>query len=487
MINAIGLIYLIFNLVSLQAYSCPIELTPKTTAMELLKAKKVVVKKDVDLAGARLVFNDNTKLNFKGGTISNGEVVLNNAELNGDVRLLCRVAGSIKNKNVYVDWFLPNNDLDVLYRNGFYSLTGFEDVSFQKPLYVIGVRGKNDGIRISNITIDGRGATIRAKDGGRTTNSMLVFTECEQIKIKNLVLRGTGVQSDEEGARHNMCLNKCKSVVVEDVVSHDAFTDGLYIRKCDDVRVYRFESYHAGRQGCSITAGTNIFFNQCVFDGSYRVAPKSGFDIEANYSTDMIDNINIKNCRFTNNAATGLTINLRTSETARSCNISVDDCYFEGNAVNISMRSAPNSGAGVIEICNSLLRNSRGVSFQSKCYSAVGTPWVKFHDSTIENANLGGGKDVREQATLISVHNVSSSPLQGDYGHIKMYNLVLRQALSLSDKIKRAVNIYPDPQWNVSDVDISGIKYEIDKVEDRTFRRISVPKDKVKRVKISVQ
>lgn len=477
-------LWLTLILVGLPACSCPLELTSNTSARELANAKKVEVKENVDLGGSRLVLSDDAILIFNGGAISNGEVVLNNTELNGEVKLFCHITGSIKNKNLFVDWFLPENDLDVLYRNGFYSLKGYEEILFQKPLYIISVRGKNEGICISNVTIDGRGATIYAKEGGKTTNSMFVFTECKNIKIKNLVLKGSAVQGTEEGARHNLCLSRCTSVVVENVVSRDAFTDGLYIRKCDDVRISRFTSYHAGRQGCSITAGTNIYFDRCLFDGSYRVTPKSGFDIEANYTTDDIDNIVIKNCRFTNNAAAGLTIKLRTAETTRLCNISVEKCVFEGNAVNITVGAAPNSGGGVIDVRNCILRNSRGVSFQSKCYSALGTPLVKFHDSTIENANLSGGKDVREHATLISVHNVSSRPLQSDYGHLRMYNLILRQTSDLSNKIQRAVNIYPDSKWSVSDIDISNIRYEIDRVEDKTFRRLFVPKSKMKRVKI---
>ena len=485
--KVISILFWILYYVSLPVYSNPIELTSKTAAKELANSKKVVVKENVDLAGARLVLNDNVKLIFKGGSISNGEVLLNKTELNGDVKLFCHVAGSIKNESVYVDCFLSNNDLDVLYRNGFYSLIGFKEILFQESSYTIGVRGKYDGISINNVTIDGRGATICAKGEGTMTKSLLVFSECKNIKIKNLVLKGSVVHSNEEGARHNLCLSKCKSVVVENVISYDAFTDGLYIRKCDDVKVFHFESYHAGRQGCSITAGTNIYFDSCLFDGSYRVAPRSGFDIEASYAIDTIDNIVIKNSKFTNNIAAGLTIKLRTAETVRTCNINIDKCLFESNAVNITVGAAPNSGEGVIDISNCILRNSSGVSFQSKCYSAMGTPLVNFHDSSIENANMAGGKDVREQATLISVHNVSSSPLESNYGHLKMYNIKLKQESNCIHKIRSAINIYPDPKWDASDIDISDIKFEIDKAEDRSFRRLFAPKDKIKRVKISTK
>lgn len=147
------------------------------------------------------------------------------------------------------------------------------------------------------------------------------------------------------------------------------------------------------------------------------------------------------------------------------------------------MASAPNSGEGYIEISNCQLRNSKWVSFQSKCYSAVGTPWVRFHHSTLENANLNAGSDVREQAAFISVHNISSHPLSGNYGNIELNDLTIRQDEKLIKNIKRAISIYPDAKYEVEEVSISDVKFNFEENEGST-RLISVPKTGVRAVRV---
>lgn len=474
----------LFTLSSEPVDACSYKLNGKTTSQDLKKVKKIVVKNDVDLKGKTLILSENNIILFKGGSISNGELVFCNTKLAGDVKMYCHVSGSLDNKEVYVDWFMPQNDLDFLYQTGFYSLTGLETIRFEKKEYVSSVHGRSNGIQMSNVVIDGDGATIRARKGGNIAYSLLYFVECNNIQIKNLILKGSDEDSNEEGARHNISLSKCSCVLIENVVSYKAFTDGLYIRKCDDVRVNHFESYESGRQGCSVTAGSNLFFFYCVFDGSYRVAPKAGFDIEPNYATDTIDNIVIERCSFTNNVSTGLTMKLRQGETERQCNITIDDCLFDGNGVNISLGSAPNSGNGEVEIKNCVLRNSKGVSFQSKCYSAEGTPLVSFHDSQLENANVAGGGDVREQAAVISVHNIASKPLKSEYGNIHLYNLRIKQDDIFADNLKNAIVFYPDANVELSNVSATDISFDIKKKEDLSFKLMSAPKGKTKNVRV---
>lgn len=282
-----------------------------------------------------------------------------------------------------------------------------------------------------------------------------------------------------------MVISSCEGVKVNNVVSEDAYTDGLYIIHSNDVVINDFKAYRSGRQGCSIISGMNIIIRDCLFDGAYRFAPMSGLDIEPNLETDELDNITIEKCSFTNNAASGLTLFLKTKNTNSPCNITVHDCIFSDNGFNIAVSSAPNSGSGIIDIGNCKLRNSKGVGFQSKCYSAVGTPKVVFHDSTIENANTGGGRDVREQATLISVHNVSSKPVQSNYGNIEFRDLRLKQDRSHQGSLRRAINIYPDSQFSVSEVRVSGITYYIERKDDKSFKRLFTPGSKSVNVIIS--
>lgn len=156
------------------------------------------------------------------------------------------------------------------------------------------VRGRNNGCSFSGVIIEGNGATILAKAGGSKSQSLLMLNGCKNISINDLVLVGSDETATEEGTRHNLSLFNCENVTLNDIVSKKAFTDGLYVRKSKNMTITGFKAYHSGRQGCSITAGTDIHFSQCVFDGSYRVAPMAGLDIEPNYEMDTVDNIYIR-------------------------------------------------------------------------------------------------------------------------------------------------------------------------------------------------
>ena len=426
-----------------------------------------------------------SQLVCRGGVVSNGEIVFNETEISGTPAIYCRVSGSVCNDAIDVDWFLPDNDLDALYDNGVYSLSGMSIIEFQRKTYMSRVHGRNNGITITGVTIDGKGALIVAKQGGSTSQSLLMFSGCKNVKLRNVTLVGSDEKSTEEGARHNLSLYNCENMELENIVSQKAFTDGLYISKSTHVTIDGFNAYMSGRQGCSVTAGIDISFNDCSFEGSYRVAPMAGLDIEPNYETDVVDSIDVRNCRFINNSSSGLTIKLKTRGEGANCRIKVENCLFDGNNTSISVASAPNSGAGFIDVSNCNLKNSRSVSFQSKCYSAEGTPMVRFHHSTLENANLNGGSDIREQAAFISVHNVSSRPLSGNFGNIELQSLTIKQDKRELKNIKRAISIYPDAKYEVEKVSISDVSFDFEEQKGCT-RLLYVPKSGVKSVKVNL-
>lgn len=461
-----------------------VSLRLNTISLNEMVPSRFVVKSDVDLQGRTLVLPPNSKLVFRGGSIYNGTIELNGTIIRGDVKMYCTVSGSVKNKSICANWFFSGKDLDEFFSSGVFSLRGMSKIYFLKDNYVASVRSMTEGICAQRITIDGNDCTISAKKGGRFIYSLFPLSNCENVTIKNIILVGSNENYAEEGARHNLVIYRSSGITVENVTSMHAFTDGLYIRNSDHVRVKKFIAHSSGRQGCSITSGSNLEFSDCIFEGSYRVAPKSGFDIEPNYAEDVIDNIRITRCKFLNNKSSGLTINLTTRREGATCTIDVSDCMFDGNSTNISVSSLSNSGVGYINIENCYLKNSKWASFQSKKYSAVGTPIVLFHDSILENANLGAGNDVREHATFISIHNVSSKPLECDFGNIQLKNLIIKQEKSISNTIKRVISLYPDQQWSIDNVDISNISIDIEDTFSKGYYEIYIPKRGLKTVSV---
>lgn len=480
--NSFFLIGLLIS-IQLKASACNVRLTSNSTPNDVKHAKRVYVHTTVDLKGKTLELAKNSNLIFKGGSITNGCVVFSNTKISGTPAIYCKVSGSIKNDVLSVDWFLLNNDLDPLYEQGVFNLSGMKKIELQNKTYVARVRGRNSGITLSDVAIEGNGATLRAKAGGSTSQSLLMFSSCSNISIKDLVLVGSEETATEEGARHNLSLYNCENIKLENVISLNAFTDGLYIRKSNHLVINGYKAYQSGRQGCSVTAGNDIQFQNCLFDGSYRVAPMAGLDIEPNYDSDIVDNITVTGCVFTNNTASGLTIKLKQRGEGATCNIAVENCFFDGNGINISVASAPYSGKGHIDIFNCTLKNSKGVSFQSKCYSATETPRVRLHNSVLENANMNAGTDVREQAAFISVHNISSHPLSGNFGNLEIHSLTIKQNEKLVKNIKRAISIYPDAKYEVENVSISNVTFGFEEKEGST-RLMYIPKSGVRSVNI---
>lgn len=479
----IALLFCLFCLYPVSA--CSVVLNSNTTNKELKKTNIIIVQSDIDLNGKVLTLPKKAKLLFDGGSISNGKLIFNKTLITGeDVRIRCKVMGSVRNQIIYADWFIQDNDLDWLYQYKVWDLTGMKVIQFSSKEYILSVNSLTNGIKLNDVIVEGNNCAIKAKTGGSLVYSLLPFSHSKNVEIRNLKLVGSDEMDSYANARHNLALLGCEKITITNVTSERAYTDGLYIISCKDMEVDSFRAYTSGRQGCSIVSGENIRIKNCVFDGSYRFAPKSGLDIEPNYSEDDIDGILIENCSFTNNHSAGLTILLRTREANKPCNITVDNCIFKRNGINIAVSSAPNSGIGVIDIGNSRLVDSKGVSFQSKCYSAEGTPKVVFHHSILENANMASGNDVREFAAFVSVHNISSSPVSSNFGHIELRSLTIKQDEKLLKNIKRAISVYPDSQYEIEDVTISDISFGFDDSSDGSLTRMFVPQKRTKAVVI---
>lgn len=409
---------------------------------QFTKTATYKIKDIIDLGGKEVRIPAGSKLKFLGGRICNGTVILDDALLAGDVKLLSVVKGSVRNSSIDADWFIEGNDMDPLYKNGVFYLDGYSTMSFSRKEYVSSVRKRTDGLAIKNVTIEGDSTIIRAKESGTTLESLFSLNKSENVVVRGITFVGSKVNSDEEGGRHNVCISNSENIYLFDVKSYDAFTDGLYIRGSNHVVIENFVAARSGRQGCSITKGSDISIKNSEFSGSYRVAPKSGLDIEPSNRNDIVDNIRITGCKFNDNASNGLVIHLKACDTVEDCNIEVSDCSFNNNNVNIALRSSSNSGKGVIRISGCSLNNSKAVSFQSKCYSIKNTPSVVFEDSSISNANLSGGKDVRENASMLSVHNVSSSSVSSGYGNIEIRNIRFHQDKDKIGKIGRIICLY---------------------------------------------
>lgn len=449
---------------------------------------KYVIKDIINLDGVTLNVPKRSKLLFDGGSIRNGEIVFNKTTLQGNPLILAKVSGSVTNAQLYVNWFLVSNDLDYFFNSKSSELSGYSELVFSEKEYSASVRKMTNGLQLKDIIVEGNNCTIRAKQGCSLLYSVFPLYNSENVTIRNMTIIGSEESSSIEGARHNLCITSCKNITVDNIDTRDAFTDGVYIRDNDGVYINNLRASNNGRQGCSITSGSNIEITNSSFSGSYRTAPKSGLDIEPSLPNDVITGVSISECSFSDNVSSGLTIFLKECDKLSDVDINISDCVFSGNGNNISVRSNPHSGTGDIRIANCKLSNSRGVAFQSKCYSSSNTPHISLQDCEMSNVNMADGTDVRENAAFISIHNLSSQTVNTDVGNISINNVSFSQGIST--KVYRTISLYVDTDAEhcldnieISDVDYKGKKVFTDSYNDYF---IYVPQGKHKNIKLSI-
>ena len=71
----------------------------------LFDGQKYVITGKVDLRNNTLSFPNGSVVVFDGGSIVNGTIIFDNVELKGEVQILAKVEGSVKNDYIDVRWF----------------------------------------------------------------------------------------------------------------------------------------------------------------------------------------------------------------------------------------------------------------------------------------------------------------------------------------------------------------------------------------------
>lgn len=434
----------------------------------------------VDLKGKSWDIPEGTTLLFhEGGRIENGKLILNNTELLGNPRILCPIEGSIKNHDVYVDWF-TDQSLSALHEYNFFSLLKGRKLIFSNKVYITRVRKMSPSypIKVDDLEIEGNGATIMVSDTANVIGTIFCFYGCHNLKISNLVLDGRvpiNAKTPPDG-RHNLHISHCDNVRINNVRSVNAMGDGFYINGGENILIEGCEAEDNGRQGCSIISGKRIVIRNSSFSHSCRNAPMAGIDIEPNdsYSTELF--VVIDSCQFVNNVSAGIGINVGNrapkGKVGKSKNITISNCTFSGNGYQILCAARENSGNGQIVVSNCKMEDARFSSVDINSYSAINTPHLIVSNLRIHNSNLSNGKDFREHRSVIAVHNISSISVQGPIGNVELDNIEIIQDKKYKDNIDRGVLFYPNDKGGYKNVSLGEIKVDLGKPETKYVRKI---------------
>ena len=223
---------------------------------------------------------------------------------------------------------------------------------------------------VSNVTIIGHGATLRMR------------------KFEYL----------EGEHRHCISVEGSENVVIQGVNCSDSGGDGIYIAGSttrpysSNIVIEHVVADNNRRQGLSIISAQNLWVRHCRFINTNGSAPEDGIDIEPNWPTERLVNINIEDCETANNKGDGVCVSIgRMKETSTEVSIVVrhhsDSSPGKSGYQAFGGRSAKVKGSVTFENCVS--KNAQRYGAATVGWESAG-PLLVFKDLEILNSNQSG-------------------------------------------------------------------------------------------------
>lgn len=209
-------------------------------------------------------------------------------------------------------------------------------ITFKNRTYAVRTYSGGGLVVPSGTRMTGNNTVLKGINTNASISNVLKLLDVTDVFIKGFTIIGDVNENTatEEGAGHGISINGCENVHIDDVICRDCFTDGIYIRG-NNIKVSNSKMVHNGRQGISITHGSNIIIENVECNGSFRIAPMSGIDIEPSLETDVIDYITLRNIQTAGNIGKGLNISLAHMKTREHCSILVDNYCDIGSGIEI--------------------------------------------------------------------------------------------------------------------------------------------------------
>ena len=205
----------------------------------------------------------------------------------------------------------------------------------------------------TNVTVSGYGARLRmrkweyhTKDYVRSEfRHALRFMSCKNVLVEGLYV----LESGGDGIVFGVDYDKDPEQVNMNVTVRNVVCDGN------------------NRQGISIISAENLLIENSDFINTYGTAPSAGIDLEPNMEGDRLVNCQVRNCRFKNNAGSGIEVyTVKLTAKSRPVSILIEECQTYGNLEEVLFRDSakrywhPKSMAtGKVLIRNCTFRNPR--------------------------------------------------------------------------------------------------------------------------------
>lgn len=226
----------------------------------------------------------------------------------------------------------------------------FQDAINSSHSYIVIDKQSSDWIiqpsrffNISNKTIVFEsGVVLRSKSGAYSSpNAIMVdFRTATNLTIKGYgaTFRMNRGEYGNSEFRHALKIDGGRNIVIQGLRITDSGGDGIVIQRgsgnfAENITIEDVVSHNNRRQGLSIISAKDVFVRNSTFSNTNGAAPEAGIDLEPDFATDRLQNINITNCTFRNNNYAGIMVGVpKLNANSFPLSINVSDCLFSNNA-----------------------------------------------------------------------------------------------------------------------------------------------------------
>ena len=321
--------------------------------------------------------------------------------------------------------------------------SGAPTVRFPRAIYavkVVDARGEIGGLKPKSNTslLFDAGAVLQAIPTDKNDYTIVDISGADRVTMRGATIRGERKNHIGTGGEwgHGISIRGgSTNVVVKNCDVSDCWGDGIYLGKVppDGVLVENCRFDNNRRNGCSITSAKNVLFKKCTFSNSNGTSPFKGVDVEANFATDILQNLVFEDCNSFGNLSGGFSV-ARDEGQNTPVSITFRNCLSEKDGEGFSIDLGPSDCAGLLTIsdCTVLSPGENGF----RCTSA--NLQTQIDGLYIVNPNQKG--ETRPQfASGISLWNVVPQPK----GKRKLAgNIAARNVTVFSDDGKAAYALF---------------------------------------------
>lgn len=274
------------------------------------------IRYDFDLNGAEIEVKEGCVLNFVGGSLDNGTIIVQNTMIiNNMVEIFksgLTISGVLKTK-LYPEWFGAKGDGihdDTISLNKIAVVCDNNTIVLsQNKTYLI------EGVLLSNknnVRIIGNGV-LKRKDNS-SERSLLEISNCSNIYVEDIHTDGNvnGNGKEVNQSQHSISIRRgSKNIYINTICDVNPSGDTLYINDVDGVfinSIFSISDCYTGRNALSIIKGTNINIGYVLSKKTGHSTMPGGIDIEPNSIDDNISNVFINNADIYVNSQFGFNI-----------------------------------------------------------------------------------------------------------------------------------------------------------------------------------